>query len=308
MRVAFLGLGLIGGSIARALAADPGGWELAAWSPGGAGPAAALADGTLDAAPASIEDTIRGADIVVLAAPPTACLDLVDALGGPLRDALDPGVVITDVASTKATIVGRARDRGLPFVGGHPMAGRETAGYAAADAALFTGRPWVIVAGERTPTARIERVERLARTCRARPLRMEAVTHDAAVAGISHLPLVVAAALVEAVAGGPGTAAAPGWEDAAALAAGGWASATRLALGDPEMGAGIATTNAGPIADRLRALRDRLDEWLGLLEATGPDQGPGEEEIRARFTAARERLVASRPSTDEPEHGRDGAP
>jgi prephenate dehydrogenase len=294
VRVTFLGLGLIGGSIARALRADAGRWYLAAWSPGGAGPRAALAEGVVAAAPAVLEEALEGATIVVLAAPPTACLELLDAIGGPLRRALDTEAVITDVASTKTAIVARASRLGLPFVGGHPMAGRETAGFAAADPALFRGRPWVIVPAAGVEPGLVARVEGLARACGARPVRMDAAGHDVAVAGISHLPILAAVALAEAVAGGPGEPDAPGWDEAAALAAGGWESATRLALGDPAMGAGIAVTNAAAVAARLRVLRARLDEWLELLEAADRDAAPGEEAIRERLGAARERLLAAR--------------
>ena len=99
-------------------------------------------------------------------------------------------------------------------------------------------------------------------------------------AGVSHLPLVVAAALVEAVAGRPGEAES--W-----LAAGGWASMTRLARGDVEMGTGIATTNAPEIARRIRDLRDVLDGWLADLEGDGT---PDEDAIRTRLKAARDTL------------------
>lgn len=296
MRVTFLGLGLIGGSIARALLADVGRWHLTAWSPGGVGPRAALAEGVVASAPATLDEAVEGADIVVLAAPPTACLELLEAIGGPLRRVLDGRAVVTDVASTKAAIVARAASLGLPFVGGHPMAGREMAGFGAADPDLFRGRPWVIVPAEGVEPGLVTRVEGLARACGARPVRMDAAAHDVAVAGISHLPLIAATALAEAVAGGPGEPAAPGWHEAASLAAGGWESATRLALGDPDMGAGIAVTNAVAVAARLRALRARLDEWLELIEAADRGAVPAEEAIRARFQAARERLRSARPA------------
>lgn len=290
MKVAFLGLGLIGGSIARALRADPGRWQLAAWSPRGDGPRSALAAGVVDVAAGTAAAAVVEADLVVLAAPPSSCLALLDALAGPLRAALAPGAVVTDVASTKAVIVGRADALGLRFVGGHPMAGREAAGFGAAEAGLFRDRPWVVVPGSAADPAAVDAVEGLARSCGAVPVRMDAAGHDTAVAGISHLPLVMAAALVEAVAGGPGEPDAPGWAEARALAAGGWQSATRLALGDPAMGAGIAATNPGPLAARLRALRASLDAWLALLDAAGPGGTPDETAIRARLEAARARL------------------
>jgi prephenate dehydrogenase len=170
------------------------------------------------------------------------------------------------------------------------MAGRETSGFGAATADLFVGRPWVVVPGDPADGVAIERVETLVRATGALPVRMDAGAHDAAVAGISHLPLVAAAALVEAVAGVAGEASPSDWPAAAALAASGWRDATRLARGNAEMGAGIAATNAAALAARLRAYRDRLDAWIALLEATGPDELPDEPAIRARLEAARMRL------------------
>lgn len=288
MNVTFLGLGLIGGSIARAIHA--GGWTVSAWTPGGRGPSAALAAGVADRAPRDLATAMAGADLVVLAAPPTACLALLETLAGPAGGALG-GAVVTDVASTKARIVVRAAGLGLRFVGGHPMAGRETSGFAAADADLLRDRPWVVVpppgGADRDPAA-VARVEELVRACGARPVRMDAAAHDAAMAGVSHLPLVLSAALVEAVAGGPGGPPAPGWRDAASLAATGWSGATRLARGDAAMAAGIAATNPGPLADRIRSLRRALDGWLELLSE--PEGGPDEAALRDRFERARARL------------------
>ena len=197
---------------------------------------------------------------------------------------------MTDVASTKALIVERAGSLGLRFVGGHPMAGRETSGFGAASPTLFVGRPWVVVPGDPADSAAIDRVEELARAVGAIPVRMNAAAHDAAVAMISHLPLLAAAALVEAAVGAPGAPPLAEWPAAAALAASGWRDSTRLARGDPTMGAGIAATNATALAARLRAYREQLDAWLALLEARGPDGLPDEAAIRERLAAARDRL------------------
>ena len=134
MRVALLGLGLIGGSVARALHADTGGgWSVAAWTPTGVSPRVAEDAGIIELAAGTPAAAIDGADLVVLAASPLDCLDHVRALGGPLREALSPGAVITDVASTKAAILAAAAHEGLRFIGGHPMAGREASGFEAAD-------------------------------------------------------------------------------------------------------------------------------------------------------------------------------
>jgi prephenate dehydrogenase len=287
MRVAFLGLGLIGGSIARALQAAPDGdWTTTAWTPRGAGPRAALAAGAIDEAAGTLEGAVDGADLVVLAAPPTECLALLDELAGPVAAFLGPDAVVTDTASTKAAIVHQATTLGVRFVGGHPMAGRETVGFGAADPTLFRDRPWVVVPGRADADA-VARVETLAAACGANAFTLDARAHDSYVAAISHMPLVVSTALVESVAG-RGPEPRSDWAWAEALAAGGWSSMTRLARGDATMGAGIAATNARPIAARLRDLRATIDEWVALLEAEDPD----EPELHARFAAARARLLA----------------
>ncbi|MDQ3128192.1 MAG: prephenate dehydrogenase/arogenate dehydrogenase family protein, partial [Chloroflexota bacterium] len=223
MHIAFLGLGLIGGSVARAASRAGYATRVTAWTPDGSGPRAAMADGIEGSASAG--EAIRGADLIVLAAPPLACLGLLDDLAGPLARDLAHGAVATDVTSTKSVIVDRARVNGLRFVGGHPMAGREASGYGAADSDLFRGRPWVMVPAEPNDTAADDRVAGLAAACGARPVRMSAPDHDSAVAAISHLPLVVSAALVEAMTG------RTDWPASSSLAAGGWASMTRLAQG-----------------------------------------------------------------------------
>jgi prephenate dehydrogenase len=287
MRVGLVGFGLIGGSIARALRVSGGDWSVAAWSPSGRGPGRALADGAIKAAASSVEDVVVDADLVVLAAPPLACLELLDRLGGSLRDRLASDAVVTDVASTKGQLIDRAVAAGLRFVGGHPMAGRERSGWEASSADLFVGRPWVVVPADPTDPAARERVESLARACRAEPLLMTAAEHDTAVAAISHLPLVVAAALVEAVAESVDGTVRADWPTAAALATSGWQGATRLARGEVEMGVGILTTNAPAIAARLRDLRAVIDAWLAELERR---DGPEPAALAARLTAARRRL------------------
>jgi prephenate dehydrogenase len=288
MRLAFLGFGLVAGSIARAVRANSlaDAWAMTAWSPSGDGPRRAAADGVIDGAAATPTAALAGADLVVLAASATACLGLIDSLAGPWRKALPSDAVVTDVASTKGSIVDRADAAGLRFVGGHPMAGLETSGYDAADGRLFVDRAWVIVAGAHAAPTDAGRVADLAGMCGARVVLMDAAAHDRAVAGISHLPLVVAASLAEAVAGQPGD----DWAAAAELAAGGWRDTTRVAGGDPAMGAAIVATNAPALAARLRDLRAVLDGWLEELER--PD-GPDEEAALERLAAARAALDRS---------------
>lgn len=287
LRLAIIGLGLIGGSIARATRS--GRWptsihSISAWSPTGAGPAAAHAEGMIDRAAGSLAAAIDGADLIVLAADPLACLGLLDAVAG--LPAGDARPTITDVASTKAAIVERADLLELHFVGGHPMAGLETSGYAHSHAGLFEGRPWLLSPGHLARPIDLERSEQLAAACGAEPHWLDAAAHDRAVAAISHLPLVIAAALVQAVSD------ADDWPLARTLAAGGWGSATRLARGDVAMGAGIAATNAPELARRIRALAGQLEEWLADLESTPADPAATADRLAIRLRAARAGLEA----------------
>jgi len=287
-RIAFLGFGLIGGSIAAALRSRSGrGTHLTAWTPAGVGPAEGLRRGLLDERAHDPVIAIGGAELIVLAGPPLAILETLDRQADVLRVAAERGATITDVGSTKRRIVDAAAAAKLPFVGGHPMAGRETAGASSASADLFIDRPWVVVPGETARPGDIERIEALASATGARPVRLGADEHDAAVAAISHLPLVVAAALIEAVARADGRGVkAADWPLARSLAATGWSDMTRLAKGDPEMGAGILATNAAAVAERLRSLRGVLDAWIDRLERDAPAA-----QLRAQLDAARRSLV-----------------
>jgi len=292
MHIGFIGFGLIAGSIARAVRGNPAtaDWTMAAWSPSGEGPRRAAIEGIVDVAATAPEAVLGDADLVVLAAPATACLALIDRLAGPWRSLLSAGAVVTDVASTKARLVERADSVGLRFVGGHPLAGREIAGFDGAEADLFVDRPWVVVPGAAASASDMERVADLARACSARVVVMDGADHDRAVAGISHLPLVVAVALVETVVGQAG-APSGDWPVAAGLAAGGWRDTTRVARGDPVMGAAIVATNAPALAARVRDLRAVLDTWLAELERA---DGPDEAAVARRLEAARALLDPAR--------------
>ncbi len=289
VHVAILGFGLIGGSVARGIrrgtANPPGGHpveSITAWSPSGRGPRAALADGVIERAAPSVARAVEGADLVVLAADPLACLELLDALAR-LPDGDDPPT-ITDVASTKVVLGRRADALGLRYVGGHPLAGLETSGYRSARADLLAGRPWVLCPGAHARPVDLERTEALVAACGAELRWLSAHEHDRAVAAISHLPLVLAAVLVDSV------GRASDWPLASSLAAGGWSSATRLARGDVTMGAGIAGTNAQELALRLRSIQARIDDWLADLEATPDDPNAIAARMAPRLRAARRAL------------------
>jgi prephenate dehydrogenase len=298
VRIALLGVGLIGGSIARAmrrLPVDQRPW-IAAWSPTD-GARDARTDGVVDEFADDPEDALVGADLVILAGPASTIPGWIARLIAPadLGAALGPDTTVTDVASTKVAVLAAADAAALRFVGGHPMAGRESSGYAASAGDLFVGRPWVVVRGAHARDADIDRVDWLARSCGARPVEMTAVDHDEATAAISHLPLLLSAALVEAVVGQDAALREPG--PTSELASTGWASMTRLARGDPTMGAGILATNATPVLERLRILQETLETWRVALEQEG---GPDEEEIRSRLATTRTRLERAWPERGTP--------
>jgi prephenate dehydrogenase len=283
-RIAFLGFGLIGGSIAAALRVAGSRATLTAWTPDGRGPGEGVRLGLLAAAAASIAEAVDGAELVILAGPPLAITTALAEGASELRAAVAEDATVTDVASTKARIAELAESSDLHFVGGHPMAGREVSGVAGATPELFVDRPWVVVPTSAAREVDVDRVAALAAAVGAQPLRMTAAEHDTAVAAISHLPLVAAAALVEAVAGRE--AGAHDWALARELAATGWSDMTRLARGDPEMGAGILDTNRAAVTARLRAYRDAISGWIDALENDGADAA----DLRRRLEAARQAL------------------
>jgi prephenate dehydrogenase len=240
--VAIVGLGLIGGSLARALT-RAGYRVLGVDKPGVR--RRARAQGAVAQTMATPEAAARRADVVVLAAPPRANLALLRRLAG----RASPGLVITDVGSVKGPICGLARRLGLRgFVGGHPVAGTEGRGLAAASPDLFRGRAWAL-----TPTPRgtraLSRVRALVRAVGGRPVTVSARDHDRALAFLSHLPQVVSFALLDAVRHDPVAArhlrlAGPGFRDM-----------TRLARSPRPLWREILGQNRAEVARALRALR-----------------------------------------------------
>ena len=205
----------------------------------------------------------KAPSIVVVATPPdVADRVIVESL---LRF---PDAIVTDVASVKDAVVadvlrGLEREDRLEaasrYVGSHPMAGRERSGAGAADADLFYGRPWVIVAHESTWPRAVLVARALATDVGAVPLEMNAGTHDHAVALVSHVPQLVSSMLAARLVDAPA--------QALGLAGQGLRDTARIAASDPRLWTAILAGNAGPVADILRELRGDLDDLLTHLEA-----------------------------------------
>lgn len=197
-RVAVLGLGLIGGSLARALAERVPDLTIIGWSPSLGERGQALEEGVVQAAPTAWEEAVEEADLVVLAMPLEACLRVLPELAG----LTGPDTTLTDVVSLKTPLMHVARTSDLThrWVGAHPMAGSEGSGFGQARATLFDGaRVWLTVdgAGER----HVERVRALWRAAGAEPREIDAEEHDRSMALVSHLPQLVANALAAELAG-----------------------------------------------------------------------------------------------------------
>jgi len=184
-----VGVGLIGGSIGLA-ARERLGAEVAGFDPAPGALDAALERGAIDRACPNVAQALEGAEAAFVAAP-------VGALPGVLGEALGaagPECVVSDVGSTKRAVVATVRDP--RFVGGHPLAGAETAGVAHARADLFDGATWYLTPTPATTGVLYERLHRFLRDLGARPAALDADTHDRLLASVSHLPHIFANVLV----------------------------------------------------------------------------------------------------------------
>lgn len=276
-RVAIVGLGLIGGSIAKALrereAADAlGGID---WSPVLSAARGLLDESALPGSPEAL-DLVHRADLVVLATPPRVALEALPAV----LDAVREDATLTDTASVKLPLCERARShvRGPRFVPGHPMAGREMGGFEASRSELFEGKAWFLVESEAEPDA-VERVQTLVRAVGAVPRAIPADQHDVAMAVVSHLPHLVTSALVELAAEAHVLdCAGPGFHDT-----------TRIAGGPADIWADIFAHNRENLVQCLDALVRRLD---GIKVALASGEAEGVRAALALLAAARRAKAA----------------
>jgi prephenate dehydrogenase len=250
VKVAVIGTGLIGTSIALALRGHGSTVWLTDSDPAAARLAADLGAGEL--LPDAPNDP---ADIAVIAVPPAVvAATLVEAQTRNLAHSY------TDVASVKQLPVADARNRGCDltrYVPGHPLAGREKHGPAAARADLFLGRTWALCPLPETSEAAIRAVTDLVRTCGAVPVRTDPAAHDRWVALISHAPHLVAAAMAARLEDAPG--------EALDLAGQGLRDVTRIAAGDTALWTQILSANAAPVAEVLAAVAADLAEAARVL-------------------------------------------
>ncbi|MFQ5896724.1 MAG: prephenate dehydrogenase [Candidatus Methylomirabilia bacterium] len=266
-RLVVVGLGLLGGSVAKAARERELAREIVAVGRRAHRLTPALRDGIVDRATADLADGVDGADFVLLALP----VATLEALLPEVWTLAPQEAVLTDVGSTKAAIVRTAerlgRSHPRAFVGGHPMAGSEKSGYAAARVDLFAGATVILTPTELTDPRAVKCVGGFWEALGARVATLDPDLHDRVVAAVSHLPHLLAFALVDAVAG---------VEPAAmGFAARGFKDTTRIAASEPQLWREIFLSNRSAMAETLAAFRaalGRLEQLISAGDATGLDR------------------------------------
>jgi prephenate dehydrogenase len=266
VNVAVIGMGIIGGSLLRALAAS-GHWVIgydldpSTRAMARTGAAQAPKDARWQVS-ASTTDAVATADLVVIATPLTAAAQVLDEIATAGYSGL-----VTDVVSVKEPmrdlVARRLRGGGLRlagYVGGHPMAGKESGGFAVTDPAMFTDCAWVLCLDPETSLEDWLTMARLVTSLGARVVPTTAKEHDRVVAAVSHVPHLLAVALASEI-GNP---------LAGTLAAGSFRDGTRVAGTSPELIASMCGGNAGPVLDALDAVLARLDTAREGLDSDDP--------------------------------------
>lgn len=279
VRIAVLGVGLIGGSVAmaarRRLGASVGGWD-----PDRSALEDAVLRGALDD-PLPGPDAVGDAEVVFVAAPVGG---LHDAVATALA-ACGPDAVVTDVGSVKAAVAAAFPDE--RFVGGHPLAGAETGGVAHAREDLFDGATWYLTPTTRTSGVAFERLHRLLTAIGARPAAIGPAEHDRLMAAISHLPHVLANVLVEQAAqaldGEALPPVGPSLRDA-----------TRVAGANPALWGQIYAANAEALGTRLDATIARLQDVRARLD----DLEGWQREVAAQRAALLDAALGAGPTAE----------
>jgi prephenate dehydrogenase len=274
-RLAVTGVGLIGGSFALALREAGAVGSIIGMDSDPSNLEQALSLGIIDEIATDARSAVYGADVVFIAVPVCSISSVVREMA----PALAPGCIVTDGGSVKASIVRECETlipSGCSFIGGHPIAGTEHSGAAAAFAGMFKGRRCVLTPGPDSPATALETVSKLWSAAGAEVCCMEAEHHDRIFAEISHLPHAVAYALVHAV----GTADVED-ENVLSYSAGGFRDFTRIASSDPVMWRDIALMNREALLASIDGFSASLAELRKLI-VRGDKEG-----LRDFFTTAK---------------------
>lgn len=291
IRIAIIGMGLIGTSLGMALrSADErdaplGKIEVVGYDEQARAVKEARGRLAIDREARSLEEAVREAHIIVLATP----VKTIEMLFGQLSTLLPAGVVVTDTASTKAEVLqwSQRLPSGVDFIGGHPMAGREQSGGQAADPDLFKDAIYCLTPSISARQAAIDAVVGMVERAGAKPYYIDPVEHDAYVGGISHLPFLLSTALVEV------TSSSAGWREMAPLAATGFRDISRLASGDVTMHRDICLTNRAAL---IRWINDTVNHLLDVRGALEDADAERLQQLFEHARAVREEWLESRPN------------
>ena len=273
MTIGIVGLGLIGGSLGMAMTAH-GSHDVIGYDAREEAIEAALSAKAIDRAASGLKDLVTGAELIILATPISAALSLLPSV----MELASADTVVTDVCSTKGEVMEAASDLmkssspcGCVFIGGHPMSGSERAGIEAADPYLFENALYILTPPPEVEEQRVEdalaRLRDALKPTGAHILLMPAEKHDSMASVVSHLPHLVAVALIETLV--EYEEELPG---VAAMAAGGFRDTTRVASGDPLMWRDIFVSNAEDLSTAFGAFLANAEDLLSLaLSGTGSE-------------------------------------
>jgi len=259
-RLAVIGVGLIGGSLARVLRERGAVGEVVGIGRGEANLQRGVELGVLDRYSLDAREGVRGADLVFVATPVCS----IPAVVAQIAPYLSPGAVVTDGGSVKEYVVEACEPlmpRGTFFVGGHPIAGTEHSGVEASFATLYQGKRCIVTPTERTDPAALAKVVEIWKLAGSTVPLMDPVQHDRVVAAISHLPHMVAYSLVNAVDGYDRFGG-----ELLSFSAGGFRDFTRIASSDPVMWRDIALTNRDAILETMDFFAGYLARLRAMVE------------------------------------------
>lgn len=265
VKVTICGVGLIGGSLALSLKGKPN-LTIVGHSVNPKSVQKYLKREVVDEATTSLQEAVKDADFIFLCVPVGNLEQYLEKL---TTCSLKPGCIISDVGSTKLSVTRSAEKLKLKnayFIGGHPMAGSERSGVEAASSLLLENAIYVLTPGKDTPEDACSKLEALLRYTRAHIIRMDAAQHDDIVGAISHLPHIVAVALVNQI--------AKYHEDNelyGRLAAGGFRDITRIASSDPVIWRDILINNRSVLLKILQDWNREMNEFIELLQKEDGD-------------------------------------
>jgi prephenate dehydrogenase len=278
MRIAIIGLGLIGGSIGLALKKTN--WqeaEIIGCVRRAETGHIALKMGAVDKVESSLKEAVQHSNVVIIATPILVIRDIFVQIS----HHLSPECIVTDVASTKNLVMQWAQELLPPeisFIGGHPMAGKEISGIEAASYDLFQDCTYCLVHGSQSTSQAAQTLTDMVANLGAIPLSIDAKEHDYMVAGISHLPLLLSIALVSV------TSKNPEWERMSQLASSGYRDLTRLASGNPEINTQIFLSNKSAVVSWIDDFNRELQRLRKLITT-------GDNKLRTALTFVNEERV-----------------